>query len=169
MSENMDRLKNLLSIIWQMSSLDPTITPKWQQDEQNSLASPGDILSGYMNLGNSNIGYAAPSGGGSMAPSSLRGVLRRAASAIGVPTSWADSPALSNILSHESSFNPRAKNPHSTAFGLFQFLGSTAKNYGLPYGTTDPYAQSVAGLKYIRDRYGNPDAAWSFWQKHRWY
>lgn len=72
------------------------------------------------------------------------------------------------IVGKESSWNPLARNPSSGAYGLFQFLGSTKDQY-LPDESADPYTQGVAGAKYIRDRYGNPIAARSFWEKNNWY
>lgn len=81
------------------------------------------------------------------------------------PDQWGD---LVNIVNKESSWNPVARNPNGGAFGLFQFLGGTKKAY-LPDENTDPSVQGQAGMKYIKDRYGNPSKAWSFWQKHSWY
>ncbi|MFF0816641.1 hypothetical protein ACFYVR_16040 [Rhodococcus sp. NPDC003318] len=72
------------------------------------------------------------------------------------------------IIGKESSWNPLARNPSSGAFSLFQFLGSTKDQY-LPDESTDPYTQGVAGAKYIRDRYGDPIAAKSFWEKNGYY
>lgn len=90
----------------------------------------------------------------------------RAAEAAGVPASWASNPALIQLVRHESGFRPDAKNPHSTAFGLFQFLDSTWSSYlrEVPYGTRDPYWQAVGGFRYIESRYGTPERAWAFWQ-----
>jgi trimeric autotransporter adhesin len=75
---------------------------------------------------------------------------------------------LYNILLRESSFNPRAQNPTSTAFGLFQFLNSTWATVNCTK-TSDAYRQSVCGLRYIKRRYGTPEAAWRFWQQNHWY
>jgi SLT domain-containing protein len=94
-----------------------------------------------------------------------------AARKVGVPTSWATNHGLCQIVVHESSWNPRARNPSSSAFGLFQFLSSTWRAYlpEVPYGTVNAYWQAVGGYRYIRARYGNPDNAWAFWQAHHWY
>ncbi|MBA9088824.1 SLT domain-containing protein [Fontibacillus solani] len=74
------------------------------------------------------------------------------------------------LVARESSFNPNAKNPKSTAAGLFQFLDATRKNYGGDkVNWNDPYQQSLAGLKYIKDRYGTPEKALEFWDKNKWY
>ena len=78
---------------------------------------------------------------------------------------WA---ALSTLVQHESSWNPNAKNPSSSATGLFQFLASTMRSYGIHPGSS-VYDQVVAGAQYIKDRYGNPVNAWNFWQGHNWY
>ncbi|MGR6523831.1 aggregation-promoting factor C-terminal-like domain-containing protein [Rhodococcus erythropolis] len=72
------------------------------------------------------------------------------------------------IIGKESSWNPLARNPSSGAFSLFQFLGSTKDQY-LPDENPDPYIQGQAGAKYIKDRYGDPMAAKSFWEKNNWY
>ncbi|XEC97057.1 transglycosylase SLT domain-containing protein [Paenibacillus tarimensis] len=86
----------------------------------------------------------------------------------GLPDSWLK-PTL-ELVARESSFNPNAKNPKSSAAGLFQFLDGTRKNYGgNKVDWSDPYQQSVAGLKYIKDRYGTPEKALQFWDKNKWY
>lgn len=76
--------------------------------------------------------------------------------------------ALNQLVSHESSWDPQADNPTSTAYGLFQFLDSTRENYGLGKNAS-PYEQIDAGLRYVKDEYKNPVGAWNFWQQNRWY
>lgn len=74
------------------------------------------------------------------------------------------------LVARESSFNHTAKNPKSSARGLFQFLDSTRKNYGGDkVNWNDPYQQALGGLKYVKDRYGTPDKALKFWDKNKWY
>jgi hypothetical protein len=82
--------------------------------------------------------------------------------------SGAEWNALSQIISHESGWNPNAQNPTSTAYGLFQFLNSTWAGTGIAK-TSDPALQTRAGLTYIRNRYTDPIGAWNFWQAHHWY
>jgi transglycosylase-like protein with SLT domain len=81
---------------------------------------------------------------------------------------WA---ALEALWTGESGWNSNAKNPTSTAFGIPQFLKSTAAAYGLAYGNTNPAAQIAAGLRYIRDSYGSPAAAYGAWRSRspHWY
>ena len=104
---------------------------------------------------------ASSSGGGG----DLKSMVRQMAEQMGWgPDQW---PALEELVQRESSWNPTAQNPTSTAFGLFQFLDSTWKNYGTK--TSDPAAQAQAGLAYIRDRYGDPRKALAFHDRKNWY
>ncbi len=74
------------------------------------------------------------------------------------------------IMMHESGGNPHAKNPHSTAFGAFQMLKATRKQYmGADWQSHDLSKQYAGASRYVRDRYGNWDKAQQFWQKHHWY
>lgn len=76
--------------------------------------------------------------------------------------------ALSWIIQKESSWNPNAQNPKSTAYGLFQFLDMTRKNYNCPK-TTDVEVQTRCGIKYIQARYKTPLEAQKFHQRKGWY
>lgn len=83
------------------------------------------------------------------------------------PSEW---PALQNLLNGESGFRSDAKNPSSSAYGMFQFLDSTWSSVG-GAKTKDPGLQSQYGLQYIKQRYGSPSKAWAFWQAQspHWY
>ncbi|MGW2557679.1 aggregation-promoting factor C-terminal-like domain-containing protein [Streptomyces sp. NPDC001514] len=75
----------------------------------------------------------------------------------------------SNIVDHESSWNYRASNPSSGAYGLVQALpGSKMASAGADW-QTNPATQIKWGLNYMNDRYGSPCGAWSFWQANHWY
>ncbi|MFF3711691.1 lytic transglycosylase domain-containing protein [Streptomyces phaeochromogenes] len=76
----------------------------------------------------------------------------------------------SNIVDHESSWNYRADNPTSDAYGLMQALpGSKMSSAGADWAT-NPATQIKWGLSYMNsDRYGSPCAAWEFWQANNWY
>jgi hypothetical protein len=110
-------------------------------------------------------------GGGGGHTNPYRAQFEQALAKLHLPKSWATSESLWQIVNHESSWNVRAKNPSSTAFGLFQLLKGTWKQYcpEFPYGSTNAYAQALGGLRYIKARYGTPEKAWAFWQKHHWY
>ncbi|WP_299532840.1 lytic transglycosylase domain-containing protein [uncultured Streptomyces sp.] len=75
----------------------------------------------------------------------------------------------SNIVNHESSWNYRASNASSGAYGLVQALpGSKMSSAGADW-QTNPATQIKWGLSYMDGRYGSPCGAWSFWQANHWY
>lgn len=76
--------------------------------------------------------------------------------------------ALDNIVMAESGWDSTAQNPTSTAYGIFQFLDTTWASVGYAK-TSDPVTQIAAGLKYIKQRYGDPVAAWQFHLANGWY
>jgi murein DD-endopeptidase MepM/ murein hydrolase activator NlpD len=105
------------------------------------------------------------------APSSVTGnkaIVKQMAAAKGWTGKQWD--ALYQLVMHESGFNSNAKNPTSSAYGLFQFLSGTWSGYGVKK-TSDPRGQTQAGLAYIAQRYGTPASAWSKWQARspHWY
>ncbi|MFJ9520106.1 transglycosylase SLT domain-containing protein [Kitasatospora sp. NPDC101801] len=77
--------------------------------------------------------------------------------------------AFSNIISHESGWNIKATNASSGAYGLAQALpGGKMASAGADW-RTNPATQISWALGYMNERYGSPNAAWSFWQTHHWY
>lgn len=78
-------------------------------------------------------------------PTNVRAAIDTAASRYGV-----DPTALSVIAQLESGGDPSAQNPQSSAGGLFQFIDSTAEQYGLT-DRFDPYAAADAGARLARD------------------
>lgn len=61
-----------------------------------------------------------------------------------------DPNTMTRIASIESKLNPNAKNPNSSASGVFQFIDSTGRQYGLrnPF---DPIANIDAGIRLAAD------------------
>lgn len=74
---------------------------------------------------------------------------------------------LAILWGKESAWSHTASNPHSTAYGIPQFLNQTWLNYGYPIRPKSPYVQIEAGLKYIKARYKTPCRAWNFWQSQK--
>ncbi|MBB1245656.1 transglycosylase SLT domain-containing protein [Streptomyces durbertensis] len=75
----------------------------------------------------------------------------------------------SNIVQRESTWNYRAQNPSSGAYGLVQALpGTKMASEGADW-RTNPATQIRWGLKYMNERYGSPCGAWEFWQANHWY
>ncbi|NMI00726.1 hypothetical protein [Pseudonocardia acidicola] len=80
---------------------------------------------------------------------------------------WGSGPewaALSRLIQKESSWNPNAANPRSSARGLFQKMTSI-------HGPVEPTpaGQAEWGLGYIRNRYGSPSGALAFHLRNNWY
>jgi hypothetical protein len=76
---------------------------------------------------------------------------------------------LDALYMSESGWNPHADNPTSSAYGIPQALtGGTHDDLPADY-MTNPASQIRWGLKYIKNSYGTPCAAWAFKQSHRWY
>lgn len=78
-------------------------------------------------------------------PDSVSGVIEQAASRYGQ-----DADTLKKIAMLESRGNPAAKNPSSSAGGLFQFIDGTANDYGLA-DRFDPGQASDAAARLLRD------------------
>lgn len=72
--------------------------------------------------------------------------------------------ALVRLIEKESSWNPNAANPTSSARGLFQKMTSI-------HGPVERTAAGQAewGLKYVADRYGDPIRALAFHNRNNWY
>lgn len=84
---------------------------------------------------------------------------------------WATSEfdALDKLWTQESSWNYKATNPSSGAYGIPQALpASKMASAGSDY-MTNANTQIRWGLGYIKGRYGSPSAAWKFHQANNWY
>lgn len=97
------------------------------------------------------------------------GHLKSAISSGLVPKNWAI--ALTELVGRESSWNPGAKNPSSSARGYGQFINATVSAYqkktGLNY--SNPVHQLAMMARYVKDRYGSPEASLKHWDAKRWY
>jgi hypothetical protein len=81
--------------------------------------------------------------------------------------------ALVQLWNRESSWNNRAQNPSSGAYGIPQALPYTKMpKQAWPDsagGSSDAPAQISWGLEYIKERYGSPVIAWAHEQSNGWY
>ncbi|MEV5984550.1 lytic transglycosylase domain-containing protein [Streptomyces sp. NPDC052051] len=75
----------------------------------------------------------------------------------------------SNIVNHESTWNYRATNASSGAYGLVQALPAGKMASAGADWQTNPATQIKWGLNYMNASYGSPCGAWSFWQANHWY
>ena len=72
------------------------------------------------------------------------------------------------LIGKESAWNPKAKNPISTASGIGQMLDSTVSSLGMKKSNAG-IAQLVATLSYISRRHVNPCNAWEHFKNKGWY
>lgn len=80
-----------------------------------------------------------------------------------------DFECLVKLWNRESGWNPNSHNSSSGAHGIPQSLpASKMASEGADY-YTNGYTQIRWGLKYIKDRYGSPSAAWAHSQSKGWY
>lgn len=74
----------------------------------------------------------------------------------------------SNIVEKESGWDVHAQNP-SGAYGLVQALPGSKMASAGPDWRNNAATQIKWGVGYMKDRYGSPCGAWSFWQANNWY
>jgi hypothetical protein len=73
---------------------------------------------------------------------------------------------LHSLIHRESGYNPKAKNPRSSASGLFQMLRS---HTGVPASSLPVKEQIQHGFRYIATTYDTPCAALAFNKRRGWY
>src|SRR5699024_9388144 len=102
-------------------------------------------------------------GRGTVSKGPVQDQVRQVASGFGWG-SGAEWSALARIIQKESSWNPNAANPSSSARGLFQKMTSA-------HGPLESTAAGQAkwGLNYIKGRYGSPSRALAFHNRNNWY
>ncbi len=122
-------------------------------------------------------GISASIGGGSIATAAI--AKKNQAIAAPMATLYGWGPGTSNwesllkLWTRESGWNNRAENSSSGAYGIAQALGHGPTNQ-YPAGPANPpissaTAQIAWGLGYIKQRYGNPNAAWAHEESAGWY
>ncbi|MEV4126822.1 transglycosylase SLT domain-containing protein [Nocardia sp. NPDC049707] len=78
-------------------------------------------------------------------------------------------PAFDAVITHESGWDVFAINPESGAYGLGQALpADKMRTHGADW-RFNPLTQLRWTYDYMNERYGGPDGAWAFWQRHHWY
>lgn len=81
--------------------------------------------------------------------------------------------ALKAMWWRESNWRHTVVNNHPNGpwYGLGQVNGGfiTSRGYSIKEYMRSPLAQIEVGTAYIKERYGSPTKAWSFWQSNGWY
>ena len=76
---------------------------------------------------------------------------------------------LDQLWTKESHWNYKARNRVSGAHGIPQALPATKMEVVGTDWRTNPVTQITWGLKYIKERYNTPCAAWSKFKRSNWY
>lgn len=76
---------------------------------------------------------------------------------------------LDQLWTKESHWNYKARNKVSGAHGIAQALPATKMEVVGTDWRTNPVTQITWGLKYIKERYNTPCAAWSKFKRSNWY
>jgi hypothetical protein len=76
---------------------------------------------------------------------------------------------LDQLWTKESHWNYKARNKVSGAHGIAQALPATKMEIVGTDWRTNPVTQITWGLKYIKERYNTPCAAWSKFKRSNWY
>jgi hypothetical protein len=107
----------------------------------------------------------------SKAASAASGSPRQIAQAMLGSFGWSSSQfsCLDPLWEHESRWSVTAANPGSGAFGIPQALPGSRMASAGPDWQASAATQITWGLRYIRDTYGSPCAAWSYEQAVGWY
>jgi hypothetical protein len=77
--------------------------------------------------------------------------------------------ALNNVEMREAGYNLTATNPSSGAYGLAQFINGPSEYAQYGGNSTTAQGQITAMLNYIKQRYGDPEAAWAHEESAGWY
>lgn len=148
---------------FQYPKLLPQITMAQLSNQQQKASATGGAASSAANAAANAVG-GAPSTANEAANKKLGQSLAQSYG-WGTGAQWT---ALNNIVMAESGWNNTAQNPTSTAYGIGQFLDTTWATVG-GQKTSNATAQINDMLKYIRQRYGTPVAAWNFHLANGWY
>lgn len=127
-----------------------------------------DKLGGYLAGPSGTSGVAGLKGlSGAASITSGAGGIRAIVAKMAAARGWGDAAnlnALNALISQESSWDPNAANPDSSARGLFQKMTSI---HGPIESTVK--GQTRWGLNYIASRHDNPVGAWGFHTRNNWY
>ena len=69
---------------------------------------------------------------------------------------------IDRLYDRESHWNPKARNPHSGAYGIPQGMSTWLR-------TATPRQQILWGIKYAMNRYGSMCGAYRHWQRNGWH
>lgn len=113
-------------------------------------------------------GGTSGNSGAAPSTSNAQQALQQAAAQFGWG-SGAEWQALQHVEMQEAGFNIHAKNPSSGAYGMAQFINGPSEYYTYGGNPDTAGGQAIAMCNYIKQRYGDPIAAWAHEQSAGWY
>jgi resuscitation-promoting factor RpfB len=128
---------------------------------------PGGLLGKL--LGGSSGGSTVSSTGGNVTGSAAQAKNLGQQMAAAVGWTGAEWTALNNIVMAESGWNVHAQNPSSGAYGIPQSLPANKLATSGSNWQNSAAVQIAWMLKYIKQTYGDPIAAWNFHLANGWY
>ena len=113
---------------------------------------------------------AAAAAGAAGAVSGSAGSAQRYARSLLGAYGWAGQwGALNAVAMRESGWSLTARNPSSGAYGIAQFINGPSEYYQYGGNPNTVAGQVIGFFNYIRQRYGNPGAAWQHELNFGWY
>jgi phage-related protein len=122
-------------------------------------------------IGQPNTAASQAGGGSPLHPTGSGATVQALMQSMAASVGWtgAEWAALNNVEIAEAGYNLAAVNPSSGAYGLAQFIQG-ASEYASYGGNSSTAAGQITGmLNYIKQRYGDPEAAWAHEQSFHWY
>lgn len=126
----------------------------WARNDYNATIS--DFASSLASSFTQSMSAGGPTPTGS--GGTVEALMKSMAASIGWTGAMWD--ALYNVEMREAGFNLRARNPSSGAYGLAQFINGPGEYAQYGGNANTAAGQIIAMLRYIMERYGNPEAAW---------
>lgn len=141
---------------------------------QALLGMPAKLVGDFAHwiIGTNNTATSQGAGGGAtLSPTGTGATVQALMKSMAASVGWtgAEWTALNNVEMREAGYNTSATNPSSGAYGLAQFIAGASEYASYGGNSTTAAGQIIGMLNYIKDRYGNPEAAWLHEQDFGWY
>jgi phage-related protein len=122
-------------------------------------------------IGQPNKATGQGTGSATLKPSGSGATVQALMQSMAASVGWtgAEWIALDEVENREAGFNINATNPTSGAYGLAQFINGPSEYAQYGGNSTTAAGQITGMLNYIKQRYGDPEAAWAHELGYGWY
>ncbi|HET9968990.1 MAG TPA: NlpC/P60 family protein, partial [Streptosporangiaceae bacterium] len=118
----------------------------------------------------SGFGSAGGSGGNGPAMPAASGSLQAIAMSLLKQYGWGNQwNSFNSLEMAEAGWNMTAQNPHSSAYGLAQFINGPSEYFQYGGNPSTGLGQLTAMMNYIGQRWHDPNGAWANEAAHHWY